>query len=62
MTFDLGNITKIADQQCPLRDIHVKKVKMPWVNKGLLEMMVQRDNAYRLFKATRNPDDWQTYT
>ena len=57
----LKNITTVADRQCPLKKIKIKKIKLPWVNHGILETINDRGNALKPFERTKNPTDWTTY-
>ena len=52
-------ITSMIDNQCPLKEFRIKKVKEPWVSQELLEFIKDKDRALRKAKKTNSENDWK---
>ena len=52
------NITKIADDLCPIKSYKVRDNKPVWLTNELVELQKDRDYFYSKAKQTRDPGDW----
>ena len=46
------------NSQCPIKELSIKQVKLPWLNDGLLDLMYNRDEMYKRAKRTSDQNDW----
>ena len=46
----IDKISEIANQQCPIKRINIKNVRLPWVTPALLELINDRDKATKKAK------------
>ena len=50
---------KILDPpMCPVKEFKINKRKEPWLNRQLLEILIDKDRSLRQAKRTNNEDDW----
>ena len=54
----IDKISEIANQQCPIKRINIKNVRLPWVTPALLELINDRDKATKKAKLTSKKEDW----
>ena len=47
------------NNQCPLKEFKIKKLKEPWVTPELLEFIKDKDMALRKAKKTKSDADWE---
>ena len=56
--FLINKVMKILDLMCPLRNFNIKKYKEEWMNRDIMELIIDKDKALKKAKRSRNPDDF----
>ena len=56
-SFLLDKITFKVDLMCPLKQKTVRDKNEPWITNEILEVIADKDRAWKRAKATKNPDD-----
>ena len=51
-------IEMYINEQCPLKEFRISRVKEPWITPELLEFIKDKDKALKKAKRTRLPEDW----
>ena len=54
----IETIKMYIDQQCPLKEFRIRKVKEPWITPELLEFIKDKDKALKKAKKTKLPEEW----
>ena len=55
--FCIGKITDCIESICPLKEFSINEYKENWMNRGLMELIIDKDIALKKAKKTKNIDD-----
>ena len=54
----LHNIDSSLEEVCPIKTLTIPVNSPKWLNRDIIELMRDRDAAYRRARKHNNPDDW----
>lgn len=56
-----SEITHVIDKHAPWREIMVKGKHLPWINFDLINLFKQRDEAWKMYKETKDAAEWEKH-
>ena len=56
--FFVDKLNSLLSHTCPVKEFKINKRKEPWLNRQLLEILIDKDRSLRRAKRTNNEDDW----